>query len=135
MIHKYLFKKFAHNLVTKIAQGDRRGFWAYIKKTAIGLVIGGIIVIVALIVGFIFLVYFLISAFTNSAHVESFNTTKDAVVTEIINTTQKVNPENIIDTITQTKETVAPAVSVLKEGEAIINTIETYIQKFENLLP
>ncbi len=134
MIHKYLFKKVAQTVITKIVQGDTRGLWSYVKKAALGVAIGAVIVVVLFIVGFIFLIQFLISLFTNTVNVESLHETKSAV-TDIVNSTEKITPENIRNTIIQTKETVAPAVSVVKEGEAVFNRIETYIQKFENLLP
>lgn len=134
VIHKYLFTKVAHSIITKIAQGDSRGLWLYIKKAAFGIVVGIVILIIFLIIALIFLIQIIFSTFTKTINIESFQETKSAIVTEIVSVIEKVNLENIKNSI-QNKETIVPVISIVEETQNVFNTIETYIKKLENLFP
>lgn len=63
MIYKYFLKKVVGPIFVKISQGDVRGLWSYIKKAALGLVIGLVIMVTVLVTGFIFFIQFIISLF------------------------------------------------------------------------
>lgn len=80
MIRKYIFMKIVETVIKKISQGDGRGLLSYVKKTALGVAVVAFILSILLIVGFIFLIYILISGFTNIVNIESLSATKSMAI-------------------------------------------------------
>ncbi len=115
MIRLFFVKKIIQSVLPKILEGNKKGLHSYFKKAAILAIVFLVFVVILIIFGIVFVAQLLIGAFTHAqANIDSVQAKKDAIVTEIVDTTKIQIKENLASVLQETKEVLTPTISTFK---------------------